>query len=157
RGAATTTNRREYSLLAHDRDAFEHLTVSNGFLELRGLAVGDYQLTLHETGDAVHVRVTAGQRDGDWLVGSERVLRAGDNTPLDLGSGKVEVDDLLIQLATATTATRVHVIATRALPAFDLFDDLRGAGAPPLTVAVHERSESSYEAGRKLGDEYRYV
>ncbi|MCB9883931.1 MAG: hypothetical protein H6838_00485 [Planctomycetes bacterium] len=157
RGAATQLTRATFSLLGQDRDYFSHLGLNRGFLELRDLPAGDYWLALHDTDDSVTVRITEGKRDGDWLVGRERTLQASSVTPLTLTSSEIAGEELQLRLANATAATRVHVIATRAMPAFDLFADLRGNGQQPLQVATREIADSSYEAGRKLGDEYRYV
>ena len=44
-------------------DVFEKLSLENGLLVAGDLAPGDYSLRLHEQGRAIHVRVTAGERD----------------------------------------------------------------------------------------------
>ncbi|MEO6596811.1 MAG: hypothetical protein ABIP94_18850 [Planctomycetota bacterium] len=156
-GKASATSRAEFSLLGVERDEFEHLAIKDGFLEVRDLAPGDYELRLHETGTNIVVRVTTGARDGAWLVGKDRILQSTGNKPLHLRSVELTGDDLVVQLANVSSASRVHVAATRFTPAFDPFEQLHGAPAQLSQALDTERAESSYHSGRKLGDEYRYV
>ncbi|MEO6593400.1 MAG: hypothetical protein ABIP94_01455 [Planctomycetota bacterium] len=156
-GKATTASRAEFSLLGHEHDEFSHLALANGFLELRDLAAGDYRLRLHEAGVEIPVRMTQGARDGEWLIGSTLMLEASPNKPLHLRSVETADGELVVRLANATPGTRVHIAATRFQPAFELLPDLQGAPAPlPLAFGA-DRAESSYQSGRNLGDEYRYV
>ncbi|HEX5053366.1 MAG TPA: hypothetical protein VFZ65_16435, partial [Planctomycetota bacterium] len=156
-GPASTPSRAAFSLLGTERDEFEHLALAGGFLELRDLAAGDYELQLHDTGARIPVRVTAGTRDGRWLVGQDRILEATGNKPLHLRGIEVVGDELVVRLANASASSRVHVAATRFTEAFDAFEQLQGAPAEPTLAIDTERTPSSYHAGRKLGDEYRYV
>ncbi|MEZ6035848.1 MAG: hypothetical protein R3F29_00105 [Planctomycetota bacterium] len=156
-GTRNEPTRRELSLLGHERDAFEHLAIQDGFVELRGLEPGDYELRLFEQDVRIPVRITAGARDHEWLVGRDRVLTASPTAPLAMPAFGIEGDELVVKIANATGNTRVHVVATRFAPAFDVFGDLRAAGAEPLTTLEQELPPTSYHAGRKLGDEYRYV
>ena len=156
-GAATTVSRAAFSLLSRERDEFEHLALVEGFLELRDLAPGDYTLTLHEPQHHIQVRITRGNRDGGWLLGQDRTLEQTRAARLHVPSAGIDGAALRIQVANMTPDTRVHVIAARALPAFDGFAQLADGGAQAPEWITHERAESSYHAGRKLGDEYRYV
>ncbi|HEU4420373.1 MAG TPA: hypothetical protein VFT55_15665, partial [Planctomycetota bacterium] len=156
-GKAKAATRAEFSLLGSERDEFEHLAVADGFVELRDLPAGDYELRLHDTNTRIDVRVTQGNADGSWLVGRDRLLEASATLPLHLKGIEVAGADLVVRLANHSKTTRVHVVATRRQPAFDPFQHLRGA-PEELPLAVETvRTESSYHAGRKLGDEYRYV
>ncbi len=156
-GAATTASRSEFSLLGLEHDEFSHLALAGGFLELRDLAPGDYELRLHASQDMLLVRVTKGGRDGGWLLGKDRMLQASQTRPLQLRSITVAADELRIQLGNVTPGTRAHVTATRFVPPFDPFELLRGVAPPSLLEMESELPESSYHAGRQLGDEYRYV
>ncbi len=156
-GGESAPTRAEFSLLGHEHDEFSHLAFADGFLELRELPPGDYTLVDHRTGEQRPVRITAGERDGRWVVGKERLLEASDTRPLHVPDIQFAGGELQIRVANATPDTRLHVIATRYLPAFDAFAHLRGAGAPHPRRGDSDRAASSYYAGRKLGDEYRYV
>jgi len=156
-GERAAPTRAEFSLLGSAEDAFEHLAIADGFVELRDLAPGDYSLRLHERGQHVLVRVTAGERDGQWLIGESRVLSGSRTRPLHVPEVNVEGDELRIRVANASEGTRVHVGASRYMPAFDLFDELRGDAGRRAVAVDQEPARSSYHAGRKLSDEYRYV
>ncbi|MBP8300920.1 MAG: hypothetical protein KA020_11170, partial [Planctomycetes bacterium] len=156
-GSATSISSASFSLLGQERDELSHLALVDGFVELRDLPAGDYQLRLHETGATVLVRLTAGQRDGQWLLGKDRMLQAAATQPLHLRKMEIVGDELLVRLTNYSPDTRVHVLATRFVPTFDAFSALRGLPAAALLLRDLERAESSYHAGRKLGDEYRYV
>ena len=156
-GNLAAPSRGEFTLLGHNHDAFEHLAIADGFLELRNLAAGDYSLQMHETGHYVTVRITKGQRDGRYLIGRDRILSNSPTRPLQVQKLAAEGDNLRIKIANATPGTRVHVVTTRYLPTYDMFAGLQGR-SPEGPIAIdQQRVDSSYHAGRKLSDEYRYV
>ena len=156
-GSNSAPSRAEFSLLSHSHDAFDRLGIASGFLELRDLEPGDYELWLHESGERVTVRVTRGQRDGQYLIGRDRALSSTPTAPLHVLDVSTDAQQVRIRLANATADTRVHVVATRYLPAFDLFDGLRSFARAPATVDDMSLRASTFDAGRKLSDEYRYV
>jgi hypothetical protein len=156
-GTAREATRAELGLLGHRHDAFGNLAIADGFVELRDLPPGDYTLHDHRSGVTVPVRVTAGERDGPWLVGRVRTLRASPTAPLQVRSVELQGDRLEVHVANATPGTRLHVVATRALPAFDPFSHLAGAEPRHPGVFVADHADSTYHNGRKLADEYRYV
>ncbi len=141
--------------LRHVADA--RLTPHASALVIEGLAAGDYQLrgpgvqpvsirVLATTAVAQGHAVTAGEvaelsRRGPVIAELRELASASAGT-------------LAIRLVGATSATRVHVIATRFVPA---------PSAPPGRGqrAVRGRRDLpravDYVSGRELGDEYRYV
>jgi len=156
-GDLTAPSRNEFTLLGHNHDAFEHLAIKDGFLELRDLAAGDYSLQIHESNEHISVRITKGQRDGHYLIGRDRILSGSPTRPLQVQDIETAGDDLRIQVANATPGTRLHVVATRYLPAYDMFAGLRGRNGAGEVAIDQQRDDSSYHAGRKLSEEYRYV
>jgi len=156
-GNATAPTRAEFTLLGSERDEFARLAIADRFLELRDLAPGDYTLWMHDVGAVIPIRVTAGARDGDWLLGKDRILDASPTQPLHLRSIETTNDELVVRVANQTPSTRVHVVATRHATGFDAFTNLAGVPAADQPVFATERAESTYHAGRQLGDEYRYV
>lgn len=156
-GELAAPTRGEFTLLGHNHDAFEHLAIADGFVEVRNLAPGDYTLQMHETGDHVTLRITKGQRDGRYLIGRDRVLETTPTRPLQVQQVGIDGDNLRIKVANATPGTRVHVVATRYMPTYDMFANLRGSQPQTPQTIDQARSDSSYHAGRKLSEEYRYV
>ena len=149
--------RLRFSLLGHRHDHFRNLAILDGAIELRELPPGDYTLHDHLAGAVVPVRITAGTADGEWLVGRDRVLRTRPAAPIHVKTTVGADGDVVLRLTNFSADTRVHVVATRTMPAFPLFAHLDGVPGYQLTAATTERLESSYHSGRRLGDEYRYV
>lgn len=161
-GAETSTSRAAVSLLelrggAFAYDRFDKVALKDGFLELRGLAPGDYDLWLAEARRHIGVSVTAGVERAGWAVGADRALELEDGSGLHVVGTSVDADQLVIELAGASPATRVHVVATRYLPAFDKYGALVAPRAPALRRADVLHADSSYHSGRSIGDEYRYI
>jgi hypothetical protein len=155
-GTATAPTRAAFSLLGEARDAFEHLALADGFLELRGLAAGDYELRLHESGTRIRVVVTRGVADKGWLIGHERILERTPSTPLHVRSLAVAGGELRILVANPTPSTRLVVVATRALPPYGLYPQLASGRDWPREFWA-DGAESLYRGGLPLGEELRYV
>ncbi len=156
-GAATAPTRAAFSLLGQEHDAFEKLALEGGFLELRGLEPGDYELSLHESETRIPVRVARGRVQGDWVIGRRRALERTPTHPLQIRGIEVDATELHVALANATRNTRVTVVATRYLPPDPLGERLgRTQPLQPRALPI-EPAESRYHVGRQLGDEYRYV
>jgi hypothetical protein len=150
--------RREwFALLGQAHDEFAHLAIADGCLELRDLAAGDYELRCFRTGERIAVRVTDGPEQGEWLVGRERVLAASPDRPLVVREQGFAGEEVRLQLGNHSPETRVHVVALRYHPAFDLVEALASRLALPLAASDTPPAESSFHSGRQLGDEYRYV
>ncbi|MCB9872480.1 MAG: hypothetical protein H6837_21685 [Planctomycetes bacterium] len=142
---------------AFRRDAFEHLALQGGFLELRNLAPGDYDLYLKEPGQRISVRITKGTLQSGWAVGRDRMLPVRHQAPLHITGAELAAGGLEVKLENAGEDARVHVVVTRYLQAFDAFGQLtvtqsRGAAAMDI-----EGLDSTYHSGREIGDEYRYI
>jgi hypothetical protein len=161
-GRATSPSRAAFALLelrggVLARDAFEHLAIERGFLELRDLPAGDFLLRLEEFERQVEVRVTAGASRDGWAFGRTRRLELGPRAPLAVRALAAAAGELTVQLDHAGPDARVHVFATRYRPTRDPFARLVAPPTPVLATSDVEREPSSYHAGRELGDEYRYV
>ena len=139
------------------RDAFHHLSLRDGFVELRNLEAGDYSLYLKEPAQQITVRITRGKRSAGWAVGRDRMLGIDRSEPLHITSVNAESGHLQVTLANAGQDARVHVVATRYVEAFDPFAGLEAPARPgPTTLAV-DHAASTYHSGREIGDEYRYI
>ncbi|MCG3181905.1 MAG: hypothetical protein BIFFINMI_04345 [Phycisphaerae bacterium] len=137
-------------------DRFDALSVKGGFVVVQDLAAGDYSLLLKDAGQEIAVRLTDGPILDGRVMGAYRVLEQRNPAPLQIVSVTADKDAVKIQLANATKFARVHVIATRFVPEYPLFDDLR-MGTPGAAWALRGQPESVYVAGRNIGDEYRYI
>ncbi|MCA9173787.1 MAG: hypothetical protein KDB14_04805, partial [Planctomycetales bacterium] len=137
-------------------DRFEHLAVRAGQLEIAKLPPGDYNLRLKQSGQELQVRVT----DGKELTG----YALGKNRHLELREPSVAIDSTVIndktvqvKLVNAGPDTRVHLFATRFVPAFSPYNELAALSRMEAsTVSVGPR-RSLYIEDRSIGDEYDYI
>ena len=96
-----------------------------GLLELRGLAAGDYDLWLKQTGERIRVRVVDGPIVDGYVLGQLRDLELPALKPVQIAVHRRRRDDLVtVQLRDVSPFARVHVFATRYRPAFSAFADL---------------------------------
>ncbi len=151
-----------FSLLEKRQDQFvrdwrEALSVVDGFVEIRGLPAGDYSLYLQPFQREITVRVTQGEERDGFVLSPRRALERPRLAPLNVVGIDAGKDAVEIRLANATPFARVHVLATRYLPAYDLFARLGSAGAPGLLQQPWTPARTFYESGRDIGDEYRYI
>ena len=122
-----------------------------GALVIRGLPPGEYSLRAPGVTRAIRVAAQGAVVAGSIVTGGEIV----ELSPVAPVIAELAVADALrVRLVGATARTRVHVIATRFLPA-----PLAGTGlgARPRTFRFDRARGAAYVNGRELGDEYRYV
>ncbi|MFM1871998.1 MAG: hypothetical protein RL398_1420, partial [Planctomycetota bacterium] len=156
-GGASTLLRRDCSLTADAQDHFDKLALNDGALEIRALPPGVYTLRLHETGQTVIIDAMRGTAEGTWLVGDAWTAKRGDEESLRLPKPTVDDDSVTVQVLGASPGTRVHVLATRYEPPQTLLQSLMPPARPPAQSFDRSHRPSQYEAGRTIGDEYRYV
>ena len=138
-------------------DRFEQVGVEDGNLVLSGLPAGDFELFLKGSNTRIEVRITAGERVDDLFVGSFRQLEAPKLVPTAIERIAPDGNDLVLQLKHPNPFTRVHVVATRMAPDFDLFGNLsKVRGAEPWRYAQGAYA-SAFVSGRNLGDEISYI
>jgi len=133
------------------------LALVGGFLELRGLPAGDYSLALPGQAQAVAVRLTQGEARDGFVVSERRALEQPRLAPLHIVAVTADKESVDIRLANVSSFSRVHLYATRYLPAYDLFGLLGDAGSPGLLAQPWQPVRTFYESGRDIGDEYRYI
>jgi hypothetical protein len=159
---AAEATREEVSLLEirggrYVADRFDAVSIRNGFLEFTGLPAGDYHLLIKPSSTSLHIRLTDGARRGGYLMGRARRLEDRSYRPLQVVATTLGDKTLSIQLANAGAGARVHVFATRYVPAFSAHGFLgRVHDAEPFQVSVPPHP-SLYIAGRNIGDEFRYI
>jgi hypothetical protein len=139
------------------RDRFDHLTLVDGQLELRGLPEGRYTLTLKHAEHDIDIDIVDGARQDGWVVGEHRMLPPQGMDRLQVRHARMGDEALMVRLAHASAGTRVHVSASRWVPAFDAFDALApGSTMPRIAQVVHDPT-SLYAPARALSPEERYV
>lgn len=138
-------------------DRFGQLTASNGLLVAAKLAPGDYDLVLKAHNETIRIRVVAGPVLESMVLGSLRDMALAPVAPLQVAGISRNETGLTVKLEGSTRMTRVHVLATRYQPAFDIFAQLAKVQNSELSGIYPSRQKSSYVTGRDIGDEYRYV
>lgn len=138
-------------------DKFDSLAVEKGLLELRGLTPGDYDLFLKRSGEKIRIRIADGATHDGYVLNSVRQLQLPALKAVQIESVTADKDNVTVQLQNASKYARVHVFATRYLPAFSVYGNLSKVrdSEPEGVFPLH--AESVYLTGRNIGDEYRYV
>jgi hypothetical protein len=139
------------------RDWHEALGLEGGFLEIRNLPSGDYSLYLKPAGQAIPIAVTQGEELDGFVMSARRALERPRLAPLQITAVEPAAETVDIRVANVTPLTRVHVFATRYLPAYDVFAKLGFSGAPGLQAQTWRPTRTFYESGRDIGDEHRYI
>jgi len=136
------------------RDAGAALTVDGGAAVASGLAPGAYRLVGPGLDVAIRVASPDANEVAGWLDDGHDAVEQSP-VPTRIRAARLDGDELVVELADAGRATRVHVIATRFRPN----RATRGLAAPPPGLRRVRRPPpaSVYLSGRDLGDEYRYV
>lgn len=163
---------------APTRDHTGRITIMDGEVRIPGLEAGDYVLKFHrpEPQDlpaadfppeefffqsSVQIHVFSGRTAGAILLGGARLGTSHGNGWPALRDTRLTDQSLRVEVVNADPLTRVHVFATRYVPAFAPYDELHHAlhaflpesGDPTPRVA----SRTWYLNSRSLGDELRYV
>ncbi|QDU85408.1 hypothetical protein Pla163_25370 [Planctomycetes bacterium Pla163] len=161
-GGATTLCREDVSLVALRagvplRDRFEAVSLRARYFELNGLEPGQYRLRFTRENWSIEVLVAPGVRDDGWSRGGPLALELSRTLPLQLVALAPEGDDMVVRIGGATPTTRVHLWATRYLPAYDGFDHLYLAPTDTVDGFDVGAPRSDFNAERDIGDELRYI
>ena len=138
-------------------DQFSKLKIDGGFLVANGLAPGDYRLYHKDSQQNMTIRVVAGKRSVGYVFNQTRTLELDERAPAHLVDLKANKNTLTINVANVDDLTRVHVVATRFLPEFDIYRNLGHSGHPGLYRGTSARLPNLFLSGRKIGDEFRYI
>ncbi len=129
----------------------------DGFLEISDLPAGDYRLYLKETGEAISLRVTDGERRDGHVLSSNRILERRVLRPLQISDLMVGRQGAVVRLRNVTPFTRLHVIATRFEPRYEAYSALDIGGVPAPGMQDVALPRSLYVQERDIGEEYRYI
>ncbi|RYD30845.1 MAG: hypothetical protein EOP86_19155, partial [Verrucomicrobiaceae bacterium] len=149
------------------RTITEGIALEDGALAVKGLAAGTYEAFLTGREEPVTVRVAAGKVVDGHLLNNAVSLELSTPDPLavtGMTSGTFSlpgtdkpVEALTFHIAHATKDTRVHVMVSRFLPAFDAFEELGNDSMPEPELTPNIWRPSLYQSARTIGEEYRYV
>jgi hypothetical protein len=139
-------------------DKFSALSIDKGYLKVRNLPPGDFELFLKQDQRKTNIKITAGKESGDYILSKNRHLQTANTKPLQIESITTKGDDIIIRLSNANEKfARVHFAAVRYLPEYPLFNNLGGFPAvQPMTIQ-RGYTDTVYLSGRDIGDEYRYI
>ena len=133
------------------------LKAADGYLEISGLPPGDYELRLNNEGAFFRLRVTAGKATGDFLLSDHRILEQSGAQGLQIDDIETDEHTIRVRIGSAGEKARLHLIATRFVPAFDIFRNLMISRDPMPSEVRLTRPVTEYLSGRRIGDEYRYI
>ena len=147
------------------QDWIESVSIEKGLVRISELPPGDFRLQLRApvtTADgqyrhSVLIRVSAGKRAGQALVSPARQLQLANQKRMQLSAIGGNNEKVRIELENATDDTRVHVIATRYLPAFDTYQEMAPLSRFEPWLQRPADRRSVYLEGRKIGEEYEYI
>ncbi len=166
-GTEKTPNRIELGILelrgsCYYKDLFDEIFFEDGFIKIK-LAAGDYELVLKDVPHTIAVHIAGKSKEGDlccaegYAMNSHRHLQLDNRFPLQINTAIQVADNVQIQLKNVSKTTRVHIAATRYLPAYSIFDNLnKTVFRVPKNIPIFE-NKSNYISGRDIGDEYRYI
>jgi hypothetical protein len=137
-------------------DRFAAVTITGGMIELRGLPAGTYDLLLKGARQHITVRLAEGPIKERHVLSKTRYLEILNPSPLQIQTVTSDEAEVRIALANSTEFARVHVVATRYMPEYPLYDCLRTPVRQP-SITTLATSVSDYVAGRSIGDEYQYI
>ncbi|MGE0085880.1 MAG: hypothetical protein AB7S75_15845 [Desulfococcaceae bacterium] len=138
-------------------DRADSIRMTDGFLEITGLAPGNYDLVLKESGTNISLKISKGALKEDFIVSQHRILETGENTGLQISKVESSEKQVNLTLGGVSEETRVHVLGLRFLPDFHPFPLLVRTGIPEPWEKRLSSPISQYQAGRSIGDEYRYI
>lgn len=155
-------SRQQLSLLevrggTYVADRFDALSIDGGTLRISGLEPGDYDLLLKPLGQRIQVRITAGSALAGYAVGAFRQLELRGRQALQIRRVEVNDQELTVALRNASSRARVHIFATELQPAYSAYDQLAALRDAEPSWSRLGRAAAIYLAGRRIGDEFRYV
>jgi len=161
-GDADAPRSTEFSLIerrgghfAHDRLA--DVTIQDGYLVIKDVPAGDYDLLLRDANQRIQIRLADGVVARDRVISDRRMLEVHDDDPMHLTKVETTDEQVRLHVAHATKATRVHVVATRYVPHQSIFRELAGIDQRGPSMNVPAAAETIYLSGRQLSEEYQYI
>lgn len=137
-------------------DWTKNLKLGGGYLAADGLPAGDYSLKLKDSALEIRIVLAQGKVADGYVLGNFRKLELKNPLPLQIVAIEADKDNVKVKLTGVTAFTRVHLTATRYMPAYAIEYNLAIPIAGPAATASFY-PPSFYVSGRDIGDEYRYI
>ncbi|MBU51149.1 MAG: hypothetical protein CL920_20875 [Deltaproteobacteria bacterium] len=152
----------EFSLFAlkggsFAEDVTDQLKFAPGYVKIDDLPAGDYKLFLKRRNMSVSIHIVKGAKVDDHVVGQKRILSLSRSKPVQILATAANKKAFDILVANATKRTRIHVIATRFFPEYNVYRALAKTGSESGVWRTVSPLKSHYRVGRDIGDEYRYI
>ena len=155
--------RSEASLLAIDRsggviaDHFDALRADRNYVALENLPEGEYRLVLKRFNQTFWVTILEGQTRFGHVVGDNEAIEVVDPLPLQIIGISQGEDSIDVQLGGMSSSARVYVVATRYMEPVGAHPALALPGAAGPSATRFGGLFTTYESGREISDEYRYI
>ncbi len=161
-GQSKRPDRADVSLLevrgnTFTKDWFDAVSINNGYFTIKGLPAGDYNLLFKQPSSSIAVRVTEGKKQHGYIMSSYRQLEQKNTKPIHIQSITPDKKGVTIKIGNTDAFTRVHVLATRYMPAYNVSDQMGVVQFPAPFQVTTPKPESQYVTGRDMGDEFRYI
>jgi len=133
------------------------ITCKKGCIQIKGLVPGNYDLFIKSIHTHVSICVDKGILQDDIILSDHSALKIENNHPPFIENIDMNDNEIVIKMGNINEFTRLHVLASRFLPAYSIADHLL-----PMETIVDKRFQigkpfSHYVSGRNIGDEYRYI
>ena len=129
----------------------------DGHIQISGLEPGNYEFIVKPLEISIEIFVDKGVKNNDIILSEHRGLKINKSKPIFINSINIKDKNVLIHIGNVNDFTRLHVLATRYLPEYSIFNHL----PPPENFQKNKISIkkplSYYISGRNIGDEYRYI
>lgn len=148
-----------YSLIelrkgSHYKDLRSQAGFKDGYLEIRDLKVGSYELYIEDR--SVAITVLKGEQKSNWLTGESSALEQSAHKGVHLLSFEKDSKHLRLQLDNHDSSTRVHIAGLRLESNRFPFESL---ALPKGSASRYDWSgeENLYASGKRISDESRYI
>ncbi len=140
-------------------DLADHARIQDGYIVLDNLPPGDYDLWLKKEKALITIRISGGLETGAFAFSPARLLQMTGTPTSHIPKVELNKDRtaITVRVRHSGPRTRVHIFATRFVPAFDPFFGLGIPCTEWLFRANLTPRENEYLSGRNIGDEYRYI
>lgn len=128
-----------------------------GFVVWKALEAGDYVYLDEREGIAVEVRVTKAPIAANWTLGMARDLERASASGLHLVSTEVQGETVVFKFSGLREGTRIHVAGRRFMDGGSLFAGFAEFSRWGLASGNAAQLPNLFSAGRRIGDEYRYI